>query len=96
VFVALIQMRVALADKLRMVDLSVPFAGLQRAASSVDHSAQRIARSTVPASVSAPTDIIDLSAEMVNLTQAANAFSANANVLKAMEGLDQAILNILA
>jgi hypothetical protein len=82
------------------MDLSISLAGMQRASAAVDQSARRIASSTAAASSSAgagpPADIVDLSAEMVALMQAKTNFTANANVARAQEGMEQSLLNILA
>jgi len=83
-----------------MVQLSVPLAGLQRAAAAVDESARRIAGAgpvaSGTASGQAPSDIVDLSAEMVALMQSKNAFAANANLAHAEDEMTQSLLNILA
>ena len=81
------------------MDLSISLAGMQRASASVDQSAKRIASASVAITdtpPSAPTDIVDLSAEMVNLIQAKNAFTANANVARATSDMEQSLLNVLA
>jgi flagellar hook-associated protein FlgK len=84
------------ADKLSIMDLSISLGGMQRASASVDQAARRIASSTTPAAASPPADIVDLSAEMVALMQAKNAFTANANVARATSDMEQSLLNILA
>ena len=78
------------------MDPSISLSGMQRALAGVDQSAKRIAVSTMPPSAPAPTDIVDLSAEMVNLMQAKNAFTANANIARVTADMEQSLLNILA
>ena len=79
----------------RLVEIEQAEAQVEAALGLAD-AAKRIAGSTVPPSVSAPPDIVDLSAEMVNLIQAKNAFTANANVARATSDMEQSLLNVLA
>jgi flagellar hook protein FlgE len=77
------------------MDLSISLAGMQRASASVDQSAKRIASSTLSPSVSPPVDIVDLSAEMLALMQAKNAFTANVNMARTTPDMEQSLLNML-
>ena len=78
------------------MDPSISLSGMQRALAGVEQSAKRITVSTLPPSAPAPTDIVDLSAEMVNLMQAKNAFTASANIARVTADMEQSLLNILA
>jgi flagellar hook protein FlgE len=78
----------------------------------VDQSAQRIATAGAQASNSLaanasgasgagaapapPTDTVDLSAEIVSLMAAKNAYAANVNVARTEDQVTQSLLNILA
>ena len=67
--------------------------GMQRAQTSLDGTASRLAR---PFDLSATaSDQADLSAEVVNLLQAKKDFSANAKVAQTADGMQSALLSIL-
>ncbi|MGJ5814672.1 hypothetical protein [Paludibaculum fermentans] len=77
-----------------MADLSVALAGINNGLQLASATASRIAR--MPTSVSAPTDTVDLSAEVMAMLQAKIMVDANVEVAKNFDNLNQAILNILA
>jgi flagellar hook protein FlgE len=73
----------------RMIDLSVPLAGLDGAASSVNRTASKVAK------VSEPGDSVDLSTEMVSLIQARNSFDTNTKVIQTEDEMTKSLLNIV-
>ena len=70
-----------------MIDFSVPLAGLDRAESSLNQTASRLARG--------PADTVDLSAEMIALIEARNDFLTNAKVIQTEEEMTKSVLNLL-
>lgn len=73
-----------------MIDFSIPLAGLERATSSLNQTAAKIAK-TGPSD----GDTVDLSAEMVELLKARRNFHANANVVRTEAEVEKTVLNIL-
>jgi flagellar hook-associated protein FlgK len=76
-----------------MVDLQTPLAGMNRAATSLDRTAAKIAYS---ADSEPGADSVDLSAEMIALIEAQNSFSANANVAHTYDEMSQTLLNTVS
>ena len=66
-------------------------AGMQRAESTVNRAARRIALAEAPSG-----DQVDLSAEMVALMKARNDFSASAKAAQTADEMSGALLSILA
>ena len=64
--------------------------GMHQAQSRVENTAQWLARAADPA------DRTDLSAEMVALIEARNAFGANANVAKTADRMERRAIDLLA
>jgi flagellar hook protein FlgE len=64
--------------------------GLSRAAAQLEATAARIARSADPA------DSVDLSAEMIALIEARNAFAINARVLRTANEMESHLVDLLA
>ncbi len=77
-----------------MGDLSIPLGGMAQAESRLNTVASRLARLAVPAS--APGDTVDLSAEMVALTESKNAYEANVKAAQTFEQMSRTVLDILA
>jgi hypothetical protein len=84
------QVSTELVDKVYMIDFSVPLAGLDRAAQSLEKTAVRIAQAGDPAS-----DSIDLSAEMVALLEARTNFALNAQVVRSEAQVANSLIDIL-
>ena len=72
-----------------MIDFSTPLAGLDRATTSLNQTATKIANASIPG------DKVDLSGEMVALLVARNAFSANTKLLQSEDQLTQSLLDIV-
>jgi flagellar basal body rod protein FlgG len=72
--------------------LSSALQGMARAEAQLNQAASDIARAPVAAS---GEDTVDLSAAMVALLQSRNNFEANTKMLKAVDEMDQALLNII-
>jgi flagellar basal body rod protein FlgG len=71
-----------------MIDFTAPLAGLNTAASAVDHVALNINKG------GSPEDRIDLGQEMVALIQAQNDSKADATVLRTGDEINKNLLNI--
>jgi flagellar basal body rod protein FlgB len=82
-----VHIRRNLADKAAMIDFSIPLAGLDRAASSLNQTASRLA--------AGPADTVDLSAEMVALLEARNSFETNTKVIQTEDQMTKSLLNLL-
>ena len=80
-----------LDDKIVMIDFSVPLEGLDRAESSLNQSAAKIAQ----IGSNGPSDSVDLSSELVTLLQARNSFQTNVAVLQTENQLTKSSLNIV-
>jgi flagellar basal body rod protein FlgG len=78
-------------DKRDMMDFSIPLAGLNRAESSLNQTAAKIARPTS----SDPGDSVDLSSEMVSLIQARQGFGMNTKSLETEDDLTKSLLNLI-
>jgi len=76
-----------------MSGLIPPLTGLQNSLAQFNQAASTIARAALPASNS--PDIVDLSAAAVALLQSRNSFEANTKVVKAVDQMDQALLNMI-
>jgi flagellar hook protein FlgE len=72
-----------------MIDFSTPLAGLDRATTSLNQTASKIA------SLSTPGDTVDLSSEVVSLIQSRNDFDANTKVLQTQDEMTQSLLNMI-
>jgi flagellar hook protein FlgE len=70
-----------------MIDFSIPLAGLDRATSSLNQTASRLA--------AGPADTVELSAEMVSLIQARNDFATNTKVIQTEDQMTKSLLNML-
>jgi flagellar hook protein FlgE len=74
-----------------MMDFSIPLAGLNQAASSLDKAAAKLAK----AGFSPEGDTVDVSAVMVNLMQVRNDFGANLKVIRTQDEMTKNLLNTL-
>jgi flagellar hook protein FlgE len=72
-----------------MIDFSTPLAGLDRATTSLNQTASKIAN------ISTPGDTVDLSAEVVNLLQARNGFESNTKVLQTEDDMTKSLFSII-
>jgi flagellar basal body rod protein FlgG len=72
-----------------MIDFSTPLAGMERATTSLNQTASKIAN------ISTPGDTVDLSTEMVNLIQARNGFESNTKVLQTEDEMTKSLLNLI-
>ena len=75
---------------------SIALQGLEQASAQVDGAASQIASAGSFSDGAVPTDIVSLSEEMVALMSAKTAFSANVDVVKTAEQLQQSVLNLMA
>jgi flagellar hook-associated protein FlgK len=73
-----------------MIDFSTPLAAMQRASSTVQNVASRVARVGDPAG-----DAVDLSAEMVALLVARQDFAMNTKVIQTFDAMTKSLLNTL-
>jgi len=73
---------------LGMIDFTAPLAGLNAAASAVDHVALNINKAGTP------EDRVDLGQEMVALIQAQNDSKADTTVIQTGEQINKSLLNI--
>ena len=69
--------------------------GLNKAEERVQRVAERLSRLPLSADLSAPADVVDLSAAAVALIEAKNLHGVNAKVIQTAAELDRHILNIL-
>ena len=84
-------------DKTRMSSIEALGAGLAaQATDQVKAAAQNLARATRSVSLAGPTDVVDLSAEMVALMAASQTHGTAMAVIAAGDELDKQTLNILA
>jgi flagellar hook protein FlgE len=74
-----------------MIDFNVPLDGLNRAASTLDQSARRIAS----IGGSPEGDSVDLSAEAVAMIEAKITYQANASLLRTGGELAKALIDVL-
>jgi hypothetical protein len=72
---------------------SVALAGMERAAARVERSAARLATA---ADVSAPSDGLDLSQEVVSLLAARNDFAVQSRVVLTADEMQRQVLDLLA
>jgi flagellar basal body rod protein FlgC len=73
-----------------MIDFSTPLSGLNAAESTVNRAASNIANNRFSG------DEVDLSQEMVTLTQGQNDFAANVKLIQIEDQMDQSLLDITA
>jgi flagellar hook protein FlgE len=74
-----------------MSAISLAVGGLERAQTSLQEVAGRLAR----AASAAPEDSIDLSAEMVKLLHARNAFQSNLRAIETEDQMQKSAVNLL-
>jgi flagellar basal body rod protein FlgC len=74
-----------------MIEFSAPMAGLDRASSSLNDTARRVA----PAPPQAPVDTVALSEDMVALLEAQRAFEANLEMLRTTSETMMKVLQLL-
>lgn len=74
-----------------MIDFSIPLAGLNQAETKLNQTASRISK----VGLTPEGDSVDLSAEMVSLIEARNAFAANTKVIKTEDQVTQNLFNLL-
>lgn len=72
-----------------MIDFSTPLAGLERATTSLNQTASKIAN------LSTPGDTVDLSTEVVSLLQSKNDFESNTKVLQTENEMTKSLLNMI-
>ena len=70
-----------------MIDFSIPLAGLDRATSSLNQTASRLA--------TGPADTVDLSVEILALMEARNNFETNIKVIRTEDQMTKSLLNLL-
>ena len=78
-----------------MIDFSTPLAGLERATASLNQTARRLAGASFPQTDAAPADAVDLSAEMVSLMEAKNAFKINITLIHTSDEVARSVLDVL-
>jgi flagellar hook protein FlgE len=79
-----------------MIDFTIPVAGLDRAAASLNQVAQKIAGIGGSSAHSINgSDTIDLSAAAVAMIEAKNSFQANTQVIRTGDQMTKALLNVL-
>jgi flagellar hook protein FlgE len=74
-----------------MSAIGLAVGGLERAQSSLEHVAGRLAKATS----AAPDDSVDLSTEMVKLLQARNAFQSNVRAIETEDQMQKSAVNLL-
>lgn len=80
-----------------MADFIVALNGISNGMKLAEATATRIAKAPVaPAENSTPTDVVDLSAEMIALLQAKNTVAANVQVAKTFDELNQQLIDLMA
>ena len=72
-----------------MIDFSTPLAGMERATTSLNQTAAKVAN------LSTPGDSVDLSSEMVSLIQARNDFASNTKVVQTEDEMTKSLLNMI-
>jgi flagellar hook protein FlgE len=72
-----------------MIDFSTPLAGMERATTSLNQTASKIAN------LSTLGDTVDLSSEVVSLLQSRNSFESNTKVLQTEDEMTKSLLNII-
>jgi flagellar basal body rod protein FlgG len=72
-----------------MIDFSAPLAGMERATTSLNQTASKIAN------LSTPGDTVDLSSEVVSLLQSRNSFESNTKVLQTEDEMTKSLLNMI-
>jgi flagellar basal body rod protein FlgG len=74
-----------------MVDFSAPLLGLERATTSLDKTAAKVATQAF-----SEGDSLEFGPEMVALMQARRSFEANTSVIRTENEVSKSVLNILA
>jgi flagellar hook protein FlgE len=72
-----------------MIDFSTPLAGMERATTSLNQTASKIAN------LSTPGDSVDLSSEMVSLIQSRNDFASNTKVVQTEDQMTKSLLDMI-
>jgi flagellar basal body rod protein FlgG len=72
-----------------MIDFSNPLAGMERATTSLNQTASKIAKGSTPG------DSVDLSTDVVSLIQARNSFESNTKVLQTEDEMTKRMLDII-
>jgi flagellar basal body rod protein FlgC len=75
---------------------SIALQGLQQANTQLEAAAAAIANAGADCSSTGNVDVVDLSAEMVALMSAQNAFSVNLATLKAVDQMQQSLVSVKA
>lgn len=83
-------------DKRFMELQSIGLAGLEKAQEKLQQSAKRLAAATGYGPQSPPSDVVDLSAEMVALSQASRLAEVNLKVVETANELSSRTIDILA
>jgi len=85
------------ADKLTMIDFSIPLAGLDQATSSLNQIASRTAdvAGPIPPTAGSQNDNVDLSTQMVGLLQTRQNFESNTKVIKTEDQMTRSLLNVV-
>jgi hypothetical protein len=78
------------------VDIATALGGLDRAQSTLERSASRLARAATTVSDGPPVDAVDLSATVVDLLTARHEFAVNVKLLQTADDLERRALDILA
>lgn len=73
-----------------MTDLQIPLTGMNSAATSLDRTAVKIAKSADPSS----GDQLDLSDSVIQMLQSRTDFSANVTVAQTFDQMQRSVLNI--
>ncbi len=74
---------------------AIALQGMERAQAQLERSAERLSRAGRPPSDGVPADTVDLSAEMVGLLSARNAFAAMTRVLKTTDDMERHVIDLL-
>jgi flagellar hook-associated protein FlgK len=75
-----------------MIDFSVPLAGLDRAVSSLNQMAQKIANP----GTAGPGDIVDLSSQAVAVMESQRNFESNLKTIQTQNHMIETVLRLLA
>lgn len=85
-----------LVDEIFMELQSIGLAGLEKAQEKLQQSAKRLAAATGYGPHSPPSDVVDLSAEMVALSQASLLTEVNLRVVETANELSSRTIDVLA
>lgn len=75
---------------------AIGLAGLEKAQEKLQQTAKRLAATGFPAGASSPADVVDLSAELVALSEAKLLAQANLKVVETANELSSRVINVLA